>query len=175
MSTPSSTVAELRPRRQRLEYRYRGRVSTLEFDERHLFERWSTRFDEGERAHLLHRLSPRVRVARFVDRAAVGRLRTALALLAGSAVVLFSDYHERIPLLAPVLALFAVPGLVAGARDALPVRCVQICDEFNEIEIEIPLDRREPEEQAEQRAQFQGALEDAIEAAQQQEYYGHDG
>ena len=172
MSTPRSTVAELRPRRRRLEYSHRGRQTTLEFDERHLYERWSALLDEGERVHLLHRLSPRSRVARFVDRAALTRIRNGLALLAGSVVILFSEFHERLPLLAPALALFAVPTLVLAVRDALPVWCAQICDEYNEIEVEIPVERGEAEEDAERRAQFLRALDDAIEAAQQQEYYG---
>ncbi len=172
MSTPRSTVAELRPRRRRLEFSHRGRQTTLEFDERHLYERWNALLDEGERVHLLHRLSPRVRVARFVDSSALPRLRNGLALLAGALVVLFSDYHERLPLLAPALALFAIPTLVGAVRDALPVWCVQICDEYNEVEIEIPLARNETEEDADRRAQFQRGLADAVEAAQQQEYYG---
>ncbi len=128
--------------------------------------------DEGERVHLLHRLSPRARTARFVDRGALPRLRNGLALLVGALVVFFSDYHERLPLLAPALVLFALPTLVGAVRDALPVWCVQICDEYNEIEVEIPLARREVEEDADRRAQFLRGLEDAIEAAQQQEYYG---
>ncbi len=172
MSTPRSTVAELRPRRWRLEFSQRGRQTTLEFDERHLYERWSALFDEGERVHLLHRLSPRTRTARFVDRGALPRLRNGLALVVGALVVLFSEYHDRLPLLVPALLLFALPTLVVAVRDALPVWCVQICDEYNEIEVEIPLSRRESEEDADRRTQFQRGLEDAIEAAQQQEYYG---
>ena len=74
-----------------------------------------------------------------------------------------------------MLAGFALLPLTGGVRAALPTRCVEICDEYNEVEVVIPVDDREPEARSAQREEFQRALASAIEAAQQQEYYGPDG
>ena len=170
MKKTEATVAEIATTRKRLEVEHRGRSTLLEFDEEYLYERWRTWQGSGENAYPLRRLSPILRRGRSDTSVYINRARMGFAFLIAAVVIYFSEYHAKIPLAAPVLALLSIAPLISGARGSFPATCVQICDDYNTVEAWIPVADEADDGGLAIQEQFLNGLVSAIEAARD-DYY----
>ena len=171
MDSNTSKVTELKPDRRRYDYRFRGRATTIQIEGAYLHERWKkSQFESGEKVYLLHQLSPILRKGQTVNPAALSRARWGIGLLLGAAVVFFSEYHDKLPLAAPILALASLAPLISGLRGLLPADSVQICDDYNAVEVSIPIAKGESDAERQKREAFLEALKASIEVARE-EYF----
>ncbi len=143
----------------------------LRFDERYLYEHWHNRLSSGDKFHLLHDLSPKLARWTHIGESSLQALKLGGLLLLAAAVVFFSDYHARVPLLAPsLLAAGLVPAL-RGLLGILPRTWTYIYDDEGNYIASIPVPRNESTSMKQRREAFEQQLAAAIENAKQKEYY----
>lgn len=79
-----------------------------------------------------------------------------------AAIIIFvSDYHVKIPLLAPVLAFFSIVRIFVGIRVSDGRHVSKFITDYGETVLEIPHDQHNEE----QRLAFEGQLTESIRAA----------
>ena len=164
-------ILKFEPPSKKCEFTHRGVVTTVSFDERHMHlhhKRWAT---HDASAHLLHQLSPKILEHYGNDSDAATYIRAAWILLLAAVVVYFSDYNDRIPLLAPALALLWLVFFSANIKRAWPYTWLVVTDEYGGqvIKLRAP-DPQDIDTKARQDG-FIGNLSKAIEAAKQKEYF----
>lgn len=164
-------VTELKPARSSLEYLYNGRKVALSFDERYLYEEWSKGITKGKTAYLLYRLSPNIFEETVISTEYSRSIRTGWALLLASAIIFFSDYNMKIPLLAPVLCVVGLYFVVSNFRKAWPKETVTVYDDLNYEQVVIPVPKRDDGDFKPARDAFVSSLVSAIEEAKRKEYY----
>ncbi len=143
----------------------------LRFDERYLYEHWHNRFSSGDRFHLLHDLSPKLACWTHISESSLHALKWGAVLLLAAGVVFFSDYHARVPLLAPSLFLAGLVPALRGLIGILPKTWTYIYDDEGNYIASIPVPKNESALQRQQREAFERQLSTAIETAKQKEYY----
>ena len=156
---------------QRLEFKDCGRSITVEFDKRHLFvkkRKWE--IDLGTSTSLLHLLSPAISLEFSNDSNAVKRVRSSLIFLLGAIVFYFSEYNDRVPLMAPSLLLLWLIEFLPNMRRAWARWWLVVNNEFGEHVVRIRAKRRESTDPTSPEQVFVANLRKAIEDAKQKEY-----
>jgi len=133
------------------------------FDESCFYYGNKGRFSSGKIPYLLENLSPQFGYARTYDMEKIRMLRVLLILAISSCVVFFSDYNDKIPLLAPVLLLMALIPFIGNLSNFRPNSWVRIYDDTGAYETSIPIPRNETAEESQNRKNFLTALSKRIE------------
>ena len=132
------------------------------FDETCFYVEHKTKFSSGKKPYILENLCPNFGFDTNYNMAKLGMLRILLILAISSVVVFFSDYNEKIPLLAPVLLLMATGPFIGNFKYFFPVTWVRIYDDMGSYETAIPVPDNESEEDANKRKVFLEALSQKI-------------
>ncbi len=130
------------------------------FDTDHFYKKWEGGCDEGELSYPLHKLSNKYSRTTGRSEGISVQVKTSMAAIVGSIVIYFSDYNDKIPLLAPVLLLFSVFRLYPIWSDIAPSTWTVIRYEDGEEATYIEHDDNEKD-----RINFENSLAEAIKNA----------
>jgi len=102
-------------------------------EDNYFYRAWEDGIDVGSESFPLEKLS--VKFSKTVARSenTTDNLNFSIVSLLGSVIIYFSDYHVRIPLLAPALLLFGIVGLYLARDQLFPRTWTAIRYESGEI------------------------------------------
>ena len=135
------------------------------FDSDHYYRSWSDGADEGESSYPLHKLSSKYSRTKGRSDGVTEKIKISTIIMLASIVIYFSDYNEKIPLLAPVLLLLGIIRIYSIRNDILPSTWTIIRYENGEEATYIVHGNEDNEE----RISFEKSLADAIVKANKNE------
>ncbi|MCW8932259.1 MAG: hypothetical protein OQL19_18750 [Gammaproteobacteria bacterium] len=153
------------------EFEHLGTQTKLSTDDRYLFHEWEKGAIKGKTSHLLHRLSPNINIETIVDDVALKKIRISWVLIVSAIIIFFSDYNDKIPLLAPFLAGYGLLAIGLNIKHSWPKDCALIKDNYNYKLIMIPQLENESQDEKEKRESFLFFLTNKIEEATRKEFY----
>ncbi|MGK0445466.1 MAG: hypothetical protein ACJA1U_002413 [Bermanella sp.] len=146
-----------------LKIKNKSELFEYSFDDLCFYSAHKSKFSSGKTPYLLENLSPKFGYGKSYDMEKIKMLRVLFILAISSLVIFFSEYNEKIPLLAPVLLLMAVIPFLSNLNNFTPTSWVRIYDDTGGYETSIPVPRNETTEESEKRKIFLTALSKKIE------------
>jgi hypothetical protein len=164
-------VKKLIPKQKSYKYNWRNTEYQIEFDDKHIYCHWKSRFTSGKKTHMLHILSSKIDICSAYNMEVFRFARIALLLILISMVIYFSEYQTKIPLLSPLLVIVALFILPKSPSYFKKETWAYIYDSNGNIETQYLIPNNETEQAQERRESFQNNLSKQIEKAVDQEYY----
>ena len=139
------------------------------FDDVCFYSSYTGRLSSSETPYLIENLSPKFGYSEAFNMEKMKMLRVLFILAISSCVIFFSDYNDKVPLLAPVLLLMALVPFIANIRNFTPTSWVRVYDDTGAYETSIPIPNNETDEESEKRKNFLSVLSKKIQDSYENE------